>query len=180
MYLWQHLFVNFFFKTYCLIFLSSSMEHFTYAMFSKISAQQPNSPAQNTPSSSTLEIEDLEPERKFTCPLAGCLKAYRQSSGLRYHIRHVCCCSFFLDSILTFLKGPSTRHACSTSHRATYVGAADVCKDQEATTKAISLIDHCLVSNLLNFPFSTRTHISHSPRTLSRFHMFSRNQFYFF
>jgi len=68
--------------------LQISMSHFTCAMFSKFSAQQPNSPAQNTTSSSTLEIEDLEPERKFICPQAGCLKAYRQSSGLRYHIKH--------------------------------------------------------------------------------------------
>ena len=70
------------------------MSHFTSAMFSKLSAQQPNSPAQNTPSSSTLEIEDLEPERKYACPHVGCLKAYRQSSGLRYHRKHVCRCSF--------------------------------------------------------------------------------------
>jgi len=68
--------------------LQISMSHFTCAMFSKLSAQQPNSSAQNTPSSSTLEFRELEPERKFTCPQAGCLKAYRQSSGLRYHIKH--------------------------------------------------------------------------------------------
>ena len=71
------------------------MSHFTCAMFSKLSAQQSNSPAQNTPSSSTLEIEDLEPERKYSCPQAGCFKAYRQSSGLRYHRKHVRCFSFF-------------------------------------------------------------------------------------
>ena len=82
--------------------MSSSVSHFTCAMFSKVSAQQPNSPAQNTPSSSTAEIEDSEPERKFTCPQAGCLKAYRQSSGLRYHIKHVCRCSFFFISVLIF------------------------------------------------------------------------------
>jgi len=68
--------------------LQISMSHFTCAMFSKLSSQQPNSPAQNTPSSSTLEIEDSEPERKYACPRAGCLKAYRQSSGLRYHRKH--------------------------------------------------------------------------------------------
>jgi len=72
------------------------MSHFTCAMFSKFSAQQPTSSAQNTPSSSTLEFDDLEPERKFTCPHPGCLKAYRQSSGLRYHIKHVCRYPFFL------------------------------------------------------------------------------------
>ena len=80
------------------------MSHFTCAMFSKLSAQQPNSPAQNTPSSSTLEIEDSEPERKYICPHAGCLKAYRQSSGLRYHRKHVCRCSFFLCFSPQFLK----------------------------------------------------------------------------
>lgn len=143
-----------FLETYCFM-SSSSMAHFTCAMFSKFSAQQPISPALNTPSSSTLEIEDLEPERKFTCPQAGCLKAYRQSSGLRYHIKHVCRRSFFLVSLLKILKGPSTRHACSTSHRPTYVGAADVCKNQETATEAISRIDHCLASNLLYFPLST-------------------------
>jgi myb proto-oncogene protein/Myb-like DNA-binding protein BAS1 len=68
--------------------LQISMSHFTGAMFSKFSAQHPNSSAQNTPSSSTLELKELEPERKFTCPRAGCLKAYRQSSGLRYHVKH--------------------------------------------------------------------------------------------
>ena len=159
MYLWQHLFVDVSLKAYCFI-SSSSMAHFTCAMFSKFSAQQPSSPAQNTPSSSTLEMEDLEPERKYTCPQVGCLKAYRQSSGLRYHIKHVCRCSFFLVSLLKFLKGPSTRYACSTSHCPTYVGAADVCKNQEATTKAISRINHCLISNLLYFLFP-HSRISH-------------------
>jgi len=88
-FLFQHLFVNVFFfkKTYFFI-PTSSMSHFTSAMSSKLSAQQPNSPAQNTPSSSTLEIEDLEPERKYSCPRAGCFKAYRQSSGLRYHRKY--------------------------------------------------------------------------------------------
>lgn len=66
------------------------------------SAQQPNSPAQNMSSSNTLEIEDLEPERKYTCPHAGCLKVYRQSSGLRYHKKHVCHCSFLLVTLLNF------------------------------------------------------------------------------
>lgn len=36
------------------------------------------------------EIEDLEPERKYACPKLGCYKAYRQPSGLRYHIKYVC------------------------------------------------------------------------------------------
>ena len=76
------------------------MSHYTCAMFSKMSAQQPNSPIQNTPSSSIGEIEDSEPERKYICPHAGCLKAYRQSSGLRYHIKNVSPCSFFLISVL--------------------------------------------------------------------------------
>lgn len=145
MYLWQHLFINVFnYETYCFI-STSSMSHFTCAMFSKLSAQQPNSPAHNTPSSSTLEFEDLEPERKYACPHAGCLKAYRQSSGLRYHRKHVRRCSFFhlfLSSISE--KGPSSRHACSTSHRSTYVGAADVSKNQETATKASTRIEHCL------------------------------------
>jgi hypothetical protein len=93
--------LTYFLKTYCFI-SSSSMSHFTCAMFSKLSAQSPA----HTPSSSTLEIEDLEPERKFTCPQAGCLKAYRQTSGLRYHLKHVCRYSFFLVSLLlNFLKG---------------------------------------------------------------------------
>lgn len=73
-------------------------------MFSKLSAQQPNSPAQNTPSSSALEIEDLEPERKYPCPHVGCLKAYRQSSGLRYHRKHVCRYSFFSCFSPQFMK----------------------------------------------------------------------------
>lgn len=80
------------------------MSHFTSAMFSKLSAQQPNSPAQNTPSSSTLEIEDLEPERKYACPHVGCLKAYRQSSGLRYHRKHVCDYFFITRFSSQFLK----------------------------------------------------------------------------
>ena len=104
MYLWQHLFINiFYYKTYCFI-STSSMSHFTSAMFSKLSAQQPSSPAQNTPSSSVLEIEDLEPERKYACPHAGCLKSYRQSSGLRYHRKHVRRCSSFTCFSPQFLK----------------------------------------------------------------------------
>ena len=93
----------YFLETYYFI-STSSMSHFTSAMFSKLSARQPNSSAQNTPSSSALEIEDLEPERKYACPHAGCLKAYRQSSGLRYHRKHVCHFSFFTFLSFWFLQ----------------------------------------------------------------------------
>ena len=102
MYLWQHLFLYVFILK--LTAVTSSMSHFTCAMFSKLSAQQPNSPAQNTPSSSALEIDDSEPERKYTCPHAGCLKAYRQSSGLRYHRKHVRRYSFFTSFSPQFLE----------------------------------------------------------------------------
>ncbi|KAF9481702.1 hypothetical protein BDN70DRAFT_876021 [Pholiota conissans] len=64
--------------------LQISTAHFTNALFSRFSQQQPATPEQST---SPLSGDDGEgePERKHMCPLPGCYKAYRQTSGLRYH-----------------------------------------------------------------------------------------------
>ncbi|PPQ92695.1 hypothetical protein CVT25_014002 [Psilocybe cyanescens] len=67
--------------------LQISTAHFATALSSRFSAQLPGTPDLNTPSSLEGEIEDLEPERKYMCPQPGCFKAYRQPSGLRYHIK---------------------------------------------------------------------------------------------
>jgi len=68
--------------------LQISTAHFKNALFSRFSAQQPSTPVLNTPSSTEGDIEDLEPERKYACPQPGCYKAYRQPSGLRYHVKY--------------------------------------------------------------------------------------------
>ncbi|KAH9487048.1 Transcription factor MYB3R-4 [Psilocybe cubensis] len=67
--------------------LQISTAHFATALSSRFSAQLPSTPDVNTPSTLEGEIEDLEPERKYMCPQPGCFKAYRQPSGLRYHIK---------------------------------------------------------------------------------------------
>lgn len=71
-------------------FFKRSTAHFATALSSRFSAQLPSTPDINTPSSLEGEVEDLEPERKYMCPQPGCFKAYRQPSGLRYHIKFVC------------------------------------------------------------------------------------------
>ncbi|KAF8971449.1 hypothetical protein BDZ97DRAFT_1786576 [Flammula alnicola] len=68
--------------------LQISTAHFTRALFSRFSAQQPGTPDQSTSSLSPEEVEDSEPERKYACPRPGCYKAYRQPSGLRYHVKY--------------------------------------------------------------------------------------------
>lgn len=35
------------------------------------------------------ELDDSEHDRRYPCPKQGCYKAYRQPSGLRYHIKNV-------------------------------------------------------------------------------------------
>jgi hypothetical protein len=136
------------------------MEHFTCAMFSKLSAQQPNSPAQNTPSSSTLENEDLEPERRYTCPQAGCLKAYRQSSGLRYHRKHVCRSFFrlFLPNSekraihLTCLRNFQSFHLCWSSRCLQKSRSCDQSKLPNRTLFSFKLA-------IFSFFFHSLTHI---------------------
>ncbi|KAF8168227.1 hypothetical protein B0H34DRAFT_684715 [Crassisporium funariophilum] len=70
--------------------LQISTEHFQNALYSRFSAQQPSTSVLNTPSSlnTEAETEEIEPERNYPCPESGCYKAYRQPSGLRYHIKH--------------------------------------------------------------------------------------------
>ncbi|KDR84868.1 hypothetical protein GALMADRAFT_217949 [Galerina marginata CBS 339.88] len=68
--------------------LQISTAHFKNALFSRFSAQQPSTPVLNTPSSTDGDLEDSEPERKYACPQPGCYKAYRQPSGLRYHVKY--------------------------------------------------------------------------------------------
>ncbi|KAJ3512793.1 hypothetical protein NLJ89_g3310 [Agrocybe chaxingu] len=68
--------------------LQISAAHFTHALFSRF-AQQPATPDQQTSSLSTDgEVDASDPDRKYMCPREGCFKAYRQPSGLRYHIKH--------------------------------------------------------------------------------------------
>lgn len=67
--------------------LQISPAHFTNALYNRFSAQQPGTPLLGTPSSTEAELED-DSQRRYTCPQDGCFKAYRQPSGLRYHISH--------------------------------------------------------------------------------------------
>ncbi|KAF8905463.1 hypothetical protein CPB84DRAFT_1960391 [Gymnopilus junonius] len=68
--------------------LQISTAHFRDALYSRFSAQQPNTPELGTPPGTEGDLEDIEPERKHVCPRPDCFKAYRQPSGLRYHIRY--------------------------------------------------------------------------------------------
>lgn len=52
--------------------------------------QQPGTPDMHPSLLSGEEAaEDCEPQRKYPCPHPGCYKAYRQTSGLRYHTKFV-------------------------------------------------------------------------------------------
>ncbi|KAF9568508.1 hypothetical protein CPC08DRAFT_746320 [Agrocybe pediades] len=72
--------------------LQVSTEHFTTALFDRLftvsrpgtSGAAPGS--RSKPDAGKKSNTDPEPERKFVCPRPGCYKAYRQQSGLRYHM----------------------------------------------------------------------------------------------
>ncbi|KAF8202953.1 hypothetical protein BJ912DRAFT_1052975 [Pholiota molesta] len=66
--------------------LQISTAHFTNALFSRFNAQQPSTPDQN-PTTLSGEDDEEETQRRYPCPLPNCYKAYRQTSGLRYHIK---------------------------------------------------------------------------------------------
>ncbi|TFK76764.1 hypothetical protein BDN72DRAFT_829929 [Pluteus cervinus] len=82
--------------------LQLSTAHFSSALSSSFSAQSQQYQPQGSPLASTAqdltsppmnndtpppEVDD-EAHRTWVCPRDGCFKAYRQSSGLRYHLKH--------------------------------------------------------------------------------------------
>jgi len=64
-----------------------SAVHFTNALHDKFS-RQPATPIQQMSLLST-EGDSEDSDRRYPCPRLGCYKAYRQASGLRYHLKHV-------------------------------------------------------------------------------------------
>lgn len=69
-----------------------STAHFRTALSSSFSAQRAeNGPARSHPSSGPSADSDSNDgvKRAHVCHHQHCFKAYRQSSGLRYHLRHV-------------------------------------------------------------------------------------------
>ena len=64
-----------------------SAVHFTNALHDKFS-KQPATPVQQMSMLST-DGDSEDSDRRYPCPTPGCYKAYRQPSGLRYHLKHV-------------------------------------------------------------------------------------------
>ena len=63
----------------------SSAAHFRNALSSQFSAQD---------TGGDLQTDSVDPfpdnsHRTYACPMPNCFKAYRQHSGLRYHLLHV-------------------------------------------------------------------------------------------
>ncbi|KAF9535330.1 hypothetical protein CPB83DRAFT_841584 [Crepidotus variabilis] len=67
--------------------LQISTVHFTNAIQDKFS-KQPATPVQQMSMLSTEGGDSEDSDRRYPCPTPGCYKAYRQPSGLRYHIKH--------------------------------------------------------------------------------------------
>jgi myb proto-oncogene protein/Myb-like DNA-binding protein BAS1 len=66
--------------------LQISTVHFTNALHDKFS-KQPVTPVHQMSLLST-EGDSEDSDRRYPCPQLGCYKAYRQPSGLRYHLKH--------------------------------------------------------------------------------------------
>ena len=87
-----------------------STAHFANALFNKFS-KQPGTPIQQMASLST-EADGDDSERKHVCPKPDCYKAYRQPSGLRYHIKHVCPPLILYQSLLIHYRDRDTQRTC--------------------------------------------------------------------
>ena len=61
-----------------------STAHFRTALSTRFSSQSLN---EENGSGTDPEVDDNE--REFVCPMPDCFKAYKHSSGLRYHMKHV-------------------------------------------------------------------------------------------
>ena len=109
-------------------FLFSSAAHFKNALQSRFSAQQSSlaSPISEDVfhNSSGKDLEDDEADRRYTCPQPNCFKAYRQPSGLRYHLKHVRHYWIFArwDLDVDFFSGTSIGNANPIARGSTCVG----------------------------------------------------------
>lgn len=61
-----------------------STAHYRTALSTRFSSQSLN---EENGFGTEPEVDDIE--REFVCPIPDCFKAYKHSSGLRYHIKHV-------------------------------------------------------------------------------------------
>lgn len=68
----------------------SSTAHFKNAVTSRFSLAQKSNLNDDQAIAGTLtETEDEDRNRVWQCLKPNCFKAYRHSSGLRYHVKHV-------------------------------------------------------------------------------------------
>jgi len=83
-----------------------STAHFRTALSTRFSSQSLN---EENGFGTEPEVDDIE--REFVCPIPDCFKAYKHSSGLRYHIKHVSanrvCDSPHIDQRSVLLGTPS-------------------------------------------------------------------------
>jgi len=87
----------------------SSTAHFRHALSSSFSAQTSTEggepPLAPTRANCEAETSD-EAKRTYLCHHPHCFKAYRQLSGLRYHLKHVCLfAGLFPTSTDEFIQG---------------------------------------------------------------------------
>lgn len=99
---------------------SSSTAHFRTAMSSSFSSQRPcTNSSRRPPSGSKTEAETVdEARRTHVCHHPQCFKAYKQASGLKYHLKHVSrrqC--ILLRPKFNLCSGAPLRDACSASRR---------------------------------------------------------------
>ena len=73
-----------------------STAHFWTALSTRFSSQSLN---EENGFGTEPEVDDNE--REFVCPVLDCFKAYKHSSGLRYHIKHVSASASATCPILT-------------------------------------------------------------------------------
>jgi len=99
---------------------SSSTAHFRTAMSSSFSSQRSfTNSSRRPPSGSKTEGEAVDDARRtHVCHHPQCFKAYKQASGLKYHLKHVSRRQCILPlPQLNLYSGASIRDACSASCR---------------------------------------------------------------
>ena len=70
----------------------SAAGHFKEALFNRVSLEQTTPISQTPISGPEAELDDDgSGETRYPCGRKGCIKVYRQASGLRYHLKHVRC-----------------------------------------------------------------------------------------
>ena len=127
----------------------SSTAHYQTALSSTFSRSQNDSIGEpsSAPESDSEATNSEDNPRLFVCQHPHCFKAYRQSSGLRYHMKHASVLfiflkpSFKLRNDLTCFAGSSTGTACPIVHRSTGPRSSAALENEEdATQSSLELV----------------------------------------